>query len=45
MRDCESARYGATPRGVRKEDYASKDIYDVWFPNLSPSDALLKEAF
>jgi uncharacterized protein YeaO (DUF488 family) len=30
------------PRGVRKEDYASKDIYDVWFPNLSPSEALLK---
>ena len=32
------------PRGVRKEDYASKDIYDVWFPNLSPSESLLKEA-
>ena len=31
------------PRGVRKEDYASKDIYDVWFPNLAPSEALLKE--
>jgi len=33
------------PRGVRKEDYGSKDIYDVWFPNLSPSEALLREAF
>ena len=33
------------PRGVRKEDYASKDIYDVWFPNLSPSPVLLREAF
>jgi uncharacterized protein YeaO (DUF488 family) len=33
------------PRGVRKEDYASKDIYDVWFPNLSPSEALLQQAF
>ncbi len=33
------------PRGVRKEDYASKNIYDVWFPNLSPSEALLKDAF
>ena len=33
------------PRGVRKEDYASKNIYDVWFPNLSPSDSLLKESF
>jgi len=32
------------PRGVRKEDYASKNIYDVWLPNLSPSEALLKEA-
>ena len=32
------------PRGVRKEDYASKNIYDVWFPNLSPSEALLKWA-
>jgi len=32
------------PRGVRKEDYAAKNIYDVWFPTLSPSEALLKEA-
>lgn len=32
------------PRGVRKDDYASKDIYDVWFPNLAPSESLLKEA-
>ena len=31
------------PRGVRKEDYASKNIYDVWFPNLSPSESLLKQ--
>jgi len=30
------------PRGVRKEDYAAKDIYDVWFPNLAPSEALLR---
>jgi len=29
------------PRGVRKEDYASKDIYDVWYPNLSPTESLL----
>jgi uncharacterized protein YeaO (DUF488 family) len=33
------------PRGVRKADYASKNLYDVWFPNLSPSEALLKETF
>jgi len=32
------------PRGVRKEEYAAKNIYDVWFPNLSPSEPLLKEA-
>ncbi len=32
------------PRGVRKEDYALKDIYDLWFPNLAPSEVLLKEA-
>jgi len=25
------------PRGVRKEDYARKGWYDVWFPNLAPS--------
>jgi len=31
------------PRGVKKEEYASKDIYDVWYPNLSPSETLLKE--
>ena len=31
------------PRGVRKEDYALKDIYDVWFPNLAPSESLLQE--
>ncbi len=31
------------PRGLKKEEYASKNIYDVWFPNLSPSEALLKE--
>jgi uncharacterized protein YeaO (DUF488 family) len=32
------------PRGVRKEEYASRNFYDVWFPNLSPSEALLREA-
>ena len=33
------------PRGVKGEDYASKNIYDVWFPDLSPSERLLKEFF
>ena len=32
------------PRGVPKSEYADRDIYDVWFPNLSPSEKLLKEA-
>ena len=31
------------PRGVPKAEYISRDIYDVWFPNLAPSEALLKE--
>jgi uncharacterized protein YeaO (DUF488 family) len=31
------------PRGVSKGEYARQDIYDVWFPNLSPSESLLKE--
>ena len=31
------------PRGVRKDDIARRHIYDVWFPNLAPSEALLKE--
>lgn len=33
------------PRGVKKADYAVKNIYDVWFPNLSPSEPLLKAHF
>lgn len=33
------------PRGVKKADYAAKHLYDVWFPNLAPSEALLKANF
>lgn len=29
------------PRGVRKEDYARLDYFDVWLPQLAPSAALL----
>ena len=29
------------PRGVKKEDYARKNIYDVWFPTLAPREDLL----
>jgi uncharacterized protein YeaO (DUF488 family) len=32
------------PRGVRKEEIPGRDIYDVWFPNLAPSEDLLKES-
>lgn len=32
------------PRGVPKERYASDDWYDVWLPNLSPSQPLMTEA-
>jgi uncharacterized protein YeaO (DUF488 family) len=32
------------PRGVAKSDFARLDYYDVWFPNLSPSAGLVKEA-
>ena len=29
------------PRGVRKEDYAKRDYFDQWFPELGPSQKLL----
>ena len=32
------------PRGISKSDFAKLDFYDVWFPNLSPTAALVKEA-
>jgi uncharacterized protein YeaO (DUF488 family) len=32
------------PRGVPKAQFASGDWYDVWFPNLSPSQELVKRA-
>ena len=32
------------PRGVPKSEYASRNFYDVWFPNLAPSEELLKQA-
>ena len=30
------------PRGVKKEDYARLDFFDVWFPELAPSAKLVK---
>jgi uncharacterized protein YeaO (DUF488 family) len=32
------------PRGVPKSEYAQRDFYDVWLPNLAPSQMLLKVA-
>lgn len=32
------------PRGVPKSEFAARNFYDVWFPNLAPSEALLKRA-
>jgi uncharacterized protein YeaO (DUF488 family) len=29
------------PRGVPKTQFAVRDFYDVWFPNLAPSPATL----
>ena len=29
------------PRGVSKAEFARQNWYDVWFPNLAPSEALL----
>lgn len=30
------------PRGVPKGEFASRDYYDVWFPNLAPSVEAMK---
>ena len=32
------------PRGVPKSQFAKRDWYDVWFPNLAPSLGLMKAA-
>lgn len=32
------------PRGVPKSEFARQDWYDVWYPNLAPSAALVKQA-
>lgn len=32
------------PRGVPKSEFASRDYYDVWFPNLAPSVETMKLA-
>jgi uncharacterized protein YeaO (DUF488 family) len=32
------------PRGVPKAEFASGDWYDLWFPNLAPSEELFRQA-
>lgn len=32
------------PRGVPKSEFASRNFYDAWLPDLAPSEALLKGA-
>jgi uncharacterized protein YeaO (DUF488 family) len=33
------------PRGVKKDDFAKLDYFDVWTPDLAPSTPLVKWAF
>lgn len=32
------------PRGVPKSQFAARDFYDVWLPELAPSEALVRQA-
>ncbi|MES2936539.1 MAG: DUF488 family protein [Pseudomonadota bacterium] len=32
------------PRGVPKSEFAARDFYDVWMPDLSPSAGLVAQA-
>jgi uncharacterized protein YeaO (DUF488 family) len=32
------------PRGVPRREHASRDYYDVWLPELSPSEGLVRYA-
>ena len=32
------------PRGVRKKDYAARDFYDLWLPELAPSAGVVSWA-
>src|SRR5688500_836626 len=32
------------PRGVRKSDFAKRDFFDVWLPELAPSPKLFASA-
>jgi uncharacterized protein YeaO (DUF488 family) len=44
----EGVRIGAVrrpPRGVRKSEYAKRNWFDVWLPNLAPSASLIRETW
>ena len=32
------------PRGVPKAEHGSRDFYDVWLPDLAPTEGLVKQA-
>jgi len=32
------------PRGVPKTEHGSRDFYDVWLPDLAPTEELVKQA-
>ncbi len=43
----EGPRFGTVrrpPRGVPKKDFARLDYYDVWLPELSPTEPLVRAA-
>ena len=45
--DDEGLRIGTVrrpPRGVPKAEFATRDYYDVWLPNLAPSVELMAQA-
>ena len=33
------------PRGVPKSEYAKRDWFDIWLPNLAPSAALMRATY
>jgi uncharacterized protein YeaO (DUF488 family) len=46
-REGEGLRIGTVrrpPRGVPKAEFASRNFYDLWLPDLAPSEELLKLA-
>lgn len=46
-RQAEGLRIGAVrrpPRGVKKKDYARRDYYDVWMPELAPPQEMVSWA-